>query len=53
MTRFPKLEANVIALADSMIAGYTANSGVFPNANAASVPGAGMPAMIGRPGSVS
>ena len=32
MPRFPKREAHIIALTDSMIAGYTANPGDFPNA---------------------
>ena len=33
MPRFPRREAEVIALADAMIAGYTANPADFPNAD--------------------
>lgn len=35
MPQFPKREAEIVALADSMIAGYTENPGVFPGANVA------------------
>ena len=37
MPRFPKREADVVALADAMISGYTANPGVFPNADVAAL----------------
>ena len=33
MPKFPRREAEVIALADEMIAGYLANPGLFPSAN--------------------
>jgi len=37
MPRFPKREADVVALGDAMIAGYTANPGDFPNADVAAL----------------
>lgn len=37
MPRFPKKEADVVALADAMIAGYAANPGDFPNADLAAL----------------
>ena len=35
MPRFPKKEADVVALADATIAGYTASPGDFPSADLA------------------
>lgn len=35
MTQFPNAEADVVALANAMVAGYTAHAANFPSADAA------------------